>query len=644
MSPGGALYAPLKGGPEMNELLRLLNEFEADETLIGLVETAAQEPAVTDTGEPDPDADPVGLAAMSDDDLDALITGLRALATDEEASAALLGEAADAVAAANAEVQSREEAAEAEEAERQDAIARLNGEDDGEDTEDGDDEDVEVEAEADTDEDADGDVEGEGEEAAEAEAEPVLAADANRHARRAARRQARRRATAHQPRSTAAVENRDNGDLPAFTYLADSGRTAGSTAPDLVDVDQALANKAAQFGRVRANSARGVEAHIPVAQVQRQYPEERRLVDGSGRMLPPDAAQERISAAINTALGNYRTEGLPAAGGLCAPLQPIYTVMQLGEQRRPIRDTALVTFQAARGGVVSVTPPGLPQIAAQDPNSVGIWTMQDDVDALDPPPEGPRKTVARVECGEPVETEIRAVTHQLIIGNILARTFPEYVGSWSALTLVHQDRVAETAMFQDIVNSDITVQHSTTSPQVSGIKDVLATLDFVAATIRSQHRLLDNFPFRAILPESLLKLAVTDLMRSLPGASVLELMRLASNEIMSFFPPRQINVTWSPDTLILPPVTDGNPLPDWPTAVPYAIYPEGSFLGLDSGELDLGIVRDNELNKANDHETFAETFEAVHPIGVPGTVVAGEIAVCPSGAAAGTVEPLTCGS
>ena len=48
-----------------------------------------------------------------------------------------------------------------------------------------------------------------------------------------------------------------------------------------------------------------------------------------------------------------------------------------------------------------------------------------------------------------------------------------------------------------------------------------------------------------------------------------------------------------------------DPLPD---VVQWAIFPQGAFLGIDSGSLELGIVRDSTLNSTNDFQVFGEKF------------------------------------
>ena len=51
-----------------------------------------------------------------------------------------------------------------------------------------------------------------------------------------------------------------------------------------------------------------------------------------------------------------------------------------------------------------------------------------------------------------------------------------------------------------------------------------------------------------------------------------------------------------------------DPLPD---NIQWAMYPEGAFIGVDMGVLELGIVRDSTLNSTNDFQVFGERFRNV---------------------------------
>jgi hypothetical protein len=72
---------------------------------------------------------------------------------------------------------------------------------------------------------------------------------------------------------------------------------------------------------------------------------------------------------------------------------------------------------------------------------------------------------------------------------------------------------------------------------------------------------------------------------------------------------------------------------EFPTVVQYAIFPAGSWLHLDAGELNLGVVRDSSLNATNDFQIFAETWENVAFSGIESLWVTATVR--PSGTFAG---------
>lgn len=589
-------------------LIELLREFGTDADLIALAERFLS------PGE--------GTEPLTDDELDQLQAGLIALGDDEEAAGPLLGLAADAVEAVRAETVRRDEEAANEEAERQAAIARLRGEDDPDapdpdgDTDAGDGEGDEGDPAEGEDGDP-ADAEAADDTAAEEVPEPVAAAG-----RAAARRSLARR----RPRSAAPPDDPHGGHR--IEFAADVPRVRpGDRAEGMVDVNRALRRRFDAFGRSRALR----KEQIPVATIFRDFPEDRRLMDSGGRLLAPDIAAERVETVLAAALAGYQANGrasLTAAGGLCVPPTPIYTVATLGELSRPIRDTALTSFQLSRGAVVSIAPPVLTQVAA----AVSLWTMENDVDALDP--EGPVKPCDRIDCGPPRETEMEAIVRCLTFGNIMARTFSEWTDAWSQLVMVAQDRYAEQRLFAQILALSTTVSLETTV--YSATRDLLDVLDRAAWGMRSRHRVGRNFPFRVILPDILHGILRTDIARSLPGGAPGQNLVIADAELERFFESRNLNVTWSPDLVVVGP-QGATALADWPPVVPYAIYPENTFLHLDAGELDLGLQRDPVLNERNDAQMFAETFEAVHKLGVES--IAGTVNVCPSGAVAGTRDP-----
>ena len=74
----------------------------------------------------------------------------------------------------------------------------------------------------------------------------------------------------------------------------------------------------------------------------------------------------------------------------------------------------------------------------------------------------------------------------------------------------------------------------------------------------------------------------------------------------------------------------------FPGTVQWGLYDEGHHLFLDGGALDLGIVRDANLNSTNDYETFVETFEGLAHRGVESLWITST--VCPDGASAAGID------
>jgi hypothetical protein len=79
-------------------------------------------------------------------------------------------------------------------------------------------------------------------------------------------------------------------------------------------------------------------------------------------------------------------------------------------------------------------------------------------------------------------------------------------------------------------------------------------------------------------------------------------------------------------------------LNEFPDTFKWYIFAEGTFLFLDGGTLDLGIIRDSTLVGTNDYKMFIETFEAVAKVGIESLAITSTINV--NGAAAALRDTL----
>jgi len=563
---------------------------------------------------------------MTDDELTTLADGLTALADDTEAGLGLLTAAADVVTEVNTETAARVELAEAEDAALEAERRRLRGETDDEPEAEGDDP-----ADSDTDDEGEnGDGEGaddeSGADATADEPEPVLAGAGRRAPLSSLARRSGARSGNRAPATATAQGNRIQLAAGVEVSIPRGGQ------PTREHIDQALAERISAFVG-SGIPPKGTQEKIRVARVFANFSEDRRLTSGpigeSGQFVGAEEAARRVAAAFQAA----RDSGLSvqAAGGFCALPQPLYAAETFGEVTRPIRDTALTSFQASRGRVIQLPPPRLASVLP----SVGIWTNDDDVDAASDPDV--RKSTMRITCAEPVDSEVQAIYASLIWGELLGRTYSEWVQAFTRLSTVAHARVAEQELFDQIValSTPLSLQDTT----LSATRDFVNYFARLAWHFRARNRENRAFPFRLVTDVAALDIMAEDLAVSMHGESNDENLAQAERIINGALAARRINVTWSNDLQVPGAQGDNTTAANYPTSVPFAFYPEGTFLHLDQGTLDVGIMRDSALVEANDVKTFVETFEGVHRTGAREDARTGRINVCPNGAVYGTEDP-----
>lgn len=401
---------------------------------------------------------------------------------------------------------------------------------------------------------------------------------------------------------------------PEFKLIA-SANAPGTPAGLVLDTNERVFSVFENALRASGGQHVGAALNMPLFSLGAFNPEE---IYGEPRTLGRDARANHTKIAAVTS-----RKALRASGGICAPVPVQYDLPVFGTDARPVRD-AFARFAATRGGVRVLPGVSLSELAG----AIGVWT-----EANDTAPSSPAtKPCLVMTCPEETEVLVAAITKCLKVGNFRNMFFPEQVAAWVELAGVQLARVAETRLLQKV--GDESTQIAVT--EILGtVRTMLATLDRAGASLRSHHRLDPEFPLRLLAPAWLLDNMLTDLIRQAPGDNVLG---ATDALISSFFASRNINVTWFLDGeanegQIFADQVDGA-LNGWPNHVVAYLYPEGSWLHLDAGMLDFGIVRDSTLNATNDFQIFSEIFEESIFHGVPGTSYRLEIDICPSGQAA----------
>ena len=380
----------------------------------------------------------------------------------------------------------------------------------------------------------------------------------------------------------------------AITAGADiPGYTAGSPMDNMKDVAQAFEKRIHALRRVNGGDG---EQHI-VASIATQYPEDRTLTQDA----------ESNWAKVQAVTG---PEALVASGGHSAPVEVKYDIFGLGTTARPLRD-ALPKFQADRGGIRFVTPPVLSSYA----NAVGIWTAAND--SAETPNPASKLSLTVTAAGEnTVATD--AVTLQLQFGNLMSRAYPELIARHNELGLIQHAREAE----GQILTRLTALSTAVTSTSLIGVaRDFLVQLGRAAANYRGRHRLEADAPLRVIAPFWIKDAMVADLAIAAPGDNTLN----AAAEIDGYIASRNINITYHIDDFTT--AQSAAAMNEFADTFVWYMFAEGSFLFLDGGTLDLGVIRDSTLVGTNDYKMFVETFEGVAKVGVEGLVVTSTISV-----------------
>jgi hypothetical protein len=385
---------------------------------------------------------------------------------------------------------------------------------------------------------------------------------------------------------------------PSAVLTAASGLDGirGGQPLDRISLAEAMRTVARRLGPP-AKSENGIEQRFFVAQANFPYPDERRLMPGE---LDVNARkiQQVIPDGITGLKGN---KVLTASGGLCAPLENIYTMPNFAVTDRPVKD-ALPSFQADRGGV---SVPEATVIGDID-DAISVITADEDISGTF------TKSCQDLECPDYTDVAVTVLAHCREYGNLNARAWPEKIAHENDLTMAALARTAEGYLLDRIKAQSIQVTSSTT---LGAFVDFVDSMVRAAAAIRYRLRMNPNTNFRALMPAWVPDLLVDDTIRTQFAE------RFASQaRVRAILGQYGINASYYLDT-----PSSGTSqgwaaeaagtLDAFPADVQYALYPEGAFLHLDGGSLDLGIVRDSTLNSTNDFQIFGEIFENVVRIG-----------------------------
>lgn len=404
---------------------------------------------------------------------------------------------------------------------------------------------------------------------------------------------------------------------PTAVLTAASGLDGirGGQPLDRLSLAEAIRTVARRLGPP-AKSENGIEQRFFIAQANFPYPDERRLMPGE-----LDVNTRKIQSVIPDGItGMKGNKVLTASGGLCAPLEPFYSMPNFASQARPVRD-ALPSFQADRGGVSVPEATIIGEITSGD--AISVITADEDVSGTF------TKSCMDLTCPEYRDATVTVLAHCREYGNLNARAWPEKIAHENDLTLAGLARTAESYLLNQIKAQSINV----TTPQALGaMSDLVDALVRAAAATRYRLRMDPGVNFRALMPAWVADLLVSDTIKTqyddrFDAQSQLVAYLGQYGVVPSFY---LDDVTGGTSQGFSDEV-DSTALDSFPAKVQWAFFPEGAFLHLDGGTLDLGIVRDSSLNTTNDFQIFGEIFENVIRIAPAQAALWVESTVTPSG-------------
>ena len=324
---------------------------------------------------------------------------------------------------------------------------------------------------------------------------------------------------------------------------------------------------------------------------------------------------------------------LVASGGNCAPLEPDYDFFRLAEAMNPV-EACLPTVQVPRGGIRFISPPDFRDAAG------GVRVTTEAEDAAGYPPTAPKPCVA-VTCPPIEECRVDVVSQCVRFGNLNFRTFPEQVEAFLADLAVIFSETKE-IFYLDAIDAASTAV--TAGSTYGAIRSLINNIAIAAANYRRRHHMAPDAVLELFLPSWIAEFVYVDLVND-HSLGLAQICEDPVQTVSCAFATLNLNVCFYYDSATgagqaFNEAQGAGALNAFPTTVVSYLFAPGTFVRLDGGTLDVGMIRDSALNGTNDVEFFSEEWLQVCFVGLESLRI--EHTLCPDGTAPEPVAPIVC--
>jgi len=430
----------------------------------------------------------------------------------------------------------------------------------------------------------------------------------------------RSRPAAAEPQPTSEVRAA-GAALLATNAVAGVGYHEGQSL-DVSSLAEAMAAKAHGLN----STSTGVQERIVMATAKAQH--EYVLSGGAEENFATLEAVKKSHAAFRG-----EQQSLVASGGNCAPLEPSYEFFRLAEELNPV-EQCLPVAEAPRGGIRFITPPDFRDACA------GVRVTTEAEDAAGYPPTAPKPCVS-VVCPPVEECRVDAVSQCVEFGNLNFRVFPEQVEAFLSDLGVCFTETKE-IFYLDAIDALSTAVTST--PAYGATRGIVQDLAAAAAGYRRRNHMAPDATLQILLPSWVMEFIKVDMVNDHSlglgfldaDTSAVTAEMLANLNLDPCF--YYDSATGAGQAFNDPQVA--GPLNPFPSTVVSYLFAPGTFVRLDGGTLDVGLIRDSSLNGTNDLQIFSEQWIQVCRVGLESVRI--EHTLCPDGTAPEPVAPLIC--